>query len=159
MSMLGITSGHNWGGSFISVVIEDDRPIRNIIRGLSEFEGNQALTEGLKKGAEVFRNKGKTNLRSRLSGNPSTGNLMGAFRVFAPARLLRAKAGFTSKGNHAHLVDLGTVRRHNRRMANRGVMPANHFWTDARRTEEDKAARAIFEGVQKAVQRIKDRAK
>ena len=158
MSMLGITNGHNWGGSFISVSIQDDRPIRNFVRGLSEIEGNKALTEGLKKGAEVFSRKGKTNLRSRLSDKPSTGNLMRSFRVFAPARLLRAKAGFSQKGNHAHLVDLGTQRRKNKKGSNRGIMPANHFWTSARESEEDKAAQAIYEGVKKAVQRIKDRA-
>lgn len=66
-------------------------------------------------------------------------------------------AGYTGRGHHAHLVDLGTRRRSTKSGKNRGIMPANYFWSDARQSEERSAMQEILHGIEMAIQRIQSR--
>ena len=83
---------------------------------------------------------------------------MNSFTTRVKRNKLGALSGFDRPGgNHAHLVDRGTKRRYTKAGTTRGIMPGNSFWDDAKQTEENKAMQAIYQSVQKAIQRINDR--
>ena len=83
---------------------------------------------------------------------------MNSFTNRVKRNKLGALAGFDRPGgNHSHLVDRGTKRRYTKSGAYRGIMPGNRFWTDTEKTEEARALQAVYEGTQKAVQRINSR--
>lgn len=157
--LFNLSSGHSWGGSYIIAKVVDEKPLRALVDDLPEMLQDKAIARGLLDAANVFKKKGRSNLRARLKTQGGhTGNLLGSFDSISSARRLYARAGFTSKGNHAHLVDLGTTVRRHPVTGTSGRMPANYFWTDARKTEEGKAAQAVYDGIEKAVERIKRRA-
>lgn len=135
----------------------DRDSILYLVRQLEQFEKNKAIESGLKAGGNVFKKEGKRRLKERLSSSGGTGKLLNSFQV----RIKRNKAGvltgFDGGGSHSHLVDRGTKKRLTKSGANRGVMPANHFWTDTESVDYPKAVDKIFAGVEKAVQRINDR--
>lgn len=157
-SLFNLSSGHSWGGSYIIAKVVDDKPLRALVYDLPQMMQDKAIASGLLEAADVFKRKGRSNLRSRLQ-NPygHTGNLLSSFASIASSRRLYARAGFTSKGNHAHLVDLGTTKRKHPITGTSGRMPANYFWTDARKSEESKAEDAVYSGIAKAVERMKRR--
>lgn len=129
-----------------------------LVNELEEFDKDRAIRFGLKRAVNIFRVKGRSNLRERLLHHgKQTNHLMNSFTTRVKRNKLGALAGFDRPGgNHAHLVDQGTVRRYSRK-GYRGVMPANRFWEDTKKTEEPKAMRAVYEGVQEAVKRINER--
>lgn len=147
----------------IEFSIIDRENIQFLIRKLEDFEKDKAVKSGLRSAMNVFRIKGRDNLRNRLLYHGKhTGHLMNSFTTRVKRNKLGALAGFDrTGGNHSHLVDMGTSRRYTKgkykRKAYRGIMPANHFWSDAGRTEKDKAVQTLYSGIQKAVQRIIDR--
>lgn len=149
----------------IEVSTIDRESIRFLVNGLEDFEKDKSIRSGLRSAMNVFRAKGRSNLRSRLLYHGKhTGHLMNSFTTRVKRNKLGALSGFDRPGgNHAHLVDLGTSRRYTKgrgrykKRAYRGVMPANRFWSDAEQTERGKAIDALYEGVRKAVQRIIDR--
>lgn len=124
---------------------------------LDKFDRNEAIKAGLAAAAEVFRSRGRSNLRARLLYRGSNGDLLRSMTTRTATRRLVAFAGFSNIGPHAHLVDRGTVRRYTKSGANRGIMPGNLFWSDARKSEENRAFEAIREGVARAVERINNR--
>lgn len=126
---------------------------------LETFEKDRAIKAGLRAAANVFRVKGRSNLKSRLLGHgKQTNHLMNSFTTRIKRNRLGALAGFGRPGgNHAHLVDMGTKMRYTKSGARRGIMPANKFWDDAKKTEEGKAMDALYKGVERAVQRINSR--
>lgn len=157
--LFNLSSGHSWGGSYIVAKVVDEKPLRVLVEDLPELMQDKAIASGLLEAANVFKRKGRSNLRGRLKRRSGyTGNLLSSFASFASAKRQYARAGFTSKGNHAHLVDLGTTLRRHPKTGNSGRMPANYFWTDARRSEEGRAEQAVYEGIERAVERLRRRA-
>lgn len=137
----------------------DRENIQYLVSELEDFEKDKAIRSGLRNAVNVFRVKGRANLRSRiLRHGKQTNHLMNSFTNRVKRNKLGALSGFDRPGgNHSHLVDMGTKVRKTKRGANRGIMPTNHFWTDARISEEGKAMSVLYQGVQKAVQRINNR--
>lgn len=137
----------------------DRENIQYLIDNLKDFEKDKAIRSGLRSAVNVFRVKGRANLRSRLLRHgKQTNHLMHSFTTRVKRNKLGALSGFDRPGgNHAHLVDSGTKVRRTKSGANRGIMPANRFWEDAKISEESKAMNALYQGVQKAVQRINSR--
>lgn len=143
----------------IQVSIIDKENIQYLVRNLEDFEKDKALRSGLRSAVNIFRVRGRSNLRSRLLHHGvQTNHLMNSFSSRVKRSKLGALAGFDRPGgNHSHLVDRGTKRRYTKAGLNRGVMPGNRFWSDAEKTEESRAMQAVYEGTQKAVQRINSR--
>ncbi len=143
----------------IQVTTIDRESVQYLIRNLEDFEKNKAVKSGLRAAVNVFRVKGRSNLRTRLLHHgKQTNHLMNSFTTRVKRNKLGALAGFDRPGgNHSHLVDRGTKKRYTDTGKSRGIMPGNSFWGDAEKTEENRAMQTIYQGVQKAVQRINDR--
>lgn len=142
--------------SSLTIHIEGIEGVYALVNDLKEVDQNKAIRRGLKKGADVFKRAGRRNLSQR--NNEYTGNLRGSIIAKVSRKGLSAYSGFNRspkvtekqgipQGNHAHLVDRGTKKRYTKKGYYRGIMPASYFWTDARRDEEDKATKAVFDGV------------
>lgn len=143
--------------------IEVQQVVEFLTKELSNIDQKKAVRRGLMSAARIFVARGKLNLHARLMGHGGVGNLMSAARTLWREASDTAYAGFRSAerlksrskwGNHAHLVDMGSGPRYTKSGAYRGVMPANYFWTDARISEEEKAADAIYDGVQQAINQM-----
>ena len=143
----------------IQASIVDKDSILYLVRNLENFEKDKAIKSGLRSAVNIFRIKGRSNLRARLLHHgKQTNHLMNSFTNRVKRNKLGALAGFDRPGgNHSHLVDRGTKRRYTKSGAYRGIMPSNLFWTDTEKTEEARALQAVYEGTQKAVQRINSR--
>lgn len=140
----------------IVVDVQTRQAAEYLVSNLDSFDQQKAIKEGMLRAAKVFSRRGRSNLRSRLKGK-GNGNLLRAFGVVYRKQYLMSLAGYTGRGRHAHLVDLGTRRRRTKSGKNRGVMPANYFWSDARRSEERSAMQEILHGIELAIQRIQSR--
>lgn len=143
----------------IQASIVDKDSVLYLVRNLENFEKDKAIKSGLRSAVNIFRIKGRSNLRARLLHHgKQTNHLMNSFTNRVKRNKLGALAGFDRPGgNHSHLVDRGTKRRYTKYGAYRGIMPSNRFWTDTEKTEEARALQAVYEGTQKAVQRINSR--
>lgn len=141
----------------IVVDVQTRQAAEYLVRSLDTFDRQKAIKEGMLRAARVFSRRGRSNLRSRLKGTSKKGNLLRAFGVVYKRQYIMSLAGYTGRGRHAHLVDLGTRRRTTKSGKNRGVMPANYFWSDARRSEERPAMQEILRGIESAIQRIQSR--
>lgn len=143
----------------IQISVIDRENIQYFVDNLEDFEKDKAIRSGLRAGMNVFRVKGRSNLRARLLHHgKQTNHLMNSFTTRVKRNKLGALAGFDRPGgNHSHLVDRGTKMRYTKSGKSRGIMPGNEFWSDATKTEERKAFQALYNGVRKAVQRINER--
>lgn len=136
----------------------DKDSIDFLIRELTQFEKNKALKSGLNAAGQVFKVGGRQRLRQKLKGSKgSTGHLMNSFKVRVKRNKAGVLTGFTAGGRHAHFVDKGTVEREHPIAGTSGKMPANHFWSDTNNQDYPKAISRIFEGIEKAIQRINDK--
>lgn len=137
----------------------DRENIQYLVNHLEDFEKDKAIRSGLKDAVNAFKVKGRANLRSRLLRHgKQTNHLMNSFTNRVKRNKLGALSGFDRPGgNHSHLVDMGTKVRRTKKGENRGIMQANHFWNDAKVSEEGKAMNALYLGVLKAVERINTR--
>jgi hypothetical protein len=133
-----------------------------LVRQLDGINGNKAVRSGIRSALNRLKRMGQQKLASELKGT-GKGSLMQSFVVKMKRDSLGGLVGFrrSSKyvqyvgaGNHAHLVDLGTVQRYTKSGSNRGTMPGNHFWTDTRREGEPETMSNIYKAVQRAVSRI-----
>lgn len=147
----------------------------HLVEDLEAFEKDKALKSGIRAGLGVIIRRGKSNLNARTIGT-GRGDLVGAFST----RIKRFKIGglsgfrrsnkhvqYEKAGNHAHLVDQGTKERsymnaNGKRYRTGKILGKSSrfelgFWTDAIASEETKAIDKVHEGVEKAVQRIKNR--
>ena len=117
----------------------DRENIQYLVDNLEDFEKDKAIKSGLRSAVNVFRVKGRANLRSRLLYHgKQTNHLMNSFTNRVKRNKLGALAGFDRPGgNH--------------------IMPANRFWSDTKVSEEGRAMSALYQGVQRAVQRINNR--
>lgn len=138
----------------------DTDSINYLIQELEQFEKNKAIKSGLKAGGDVFKTGGRQRLKQRLKSSRGTNNLSNSFRTRVKRNEAGVLTGFMrgkNGGNHSHLVDRGTKKRQTKSGANRGIMPANHFWTDTENIDRPKAVNAIFAGVEKVVKQINNK--
>ena len=145
----------------------DENDVLYLVRNLEGFEQNKAIKSGLRSAMNVFMRKGQMNLRDRmLYHGRHTYALENSFLNHIKRNKLGGLTGFRrstkwvqyeNAGNHAHLVDLGTKPRYTKRGYYRGVMPANHFWTDAFASEEPKAVNIMMDAIKRNVERINAR--
>lgn len=139
------------------VDLQTQQAVQHLIRNLEKFEQNKALREGLSGAAKIFATLGRRNLASSATGVAS-GELLSS--ITSRVKVSRKTGeptvvGFERpRGNLAHLVDLGTKPRYTKSGAYRGIMPANYFFTDARTEGEKPAMDAIYDGIQRAIERI-----
>lgn len=121
-----------------------------------ELRRNDALLSAMRQAANVVRRAGVANLRQRLKwSDGTTGSLLLQSRVYRRKKQMAVAAGFRRpQGSHAHLVDLGTGPRYTKKGQYRGKMPANFFWTDAAKQNEDKVQTAFLDAVERAITRI-----
>lgn len=147
--------------SSIEVKQIDQAEIDYLVRSLEKIEEDKAIKTGLNKAGQVFKVGGRQRLRQRMkSGSKGiTGNLQNSFKVRVKRNHPGVLIGFEQgKGNHAHLVDRGTVERFQRKNNKSvGKMPANYFWTDTESMDNNKAIDRLYEGIEKAVQNINNR--
>lgn len=145
----------------------DENDVLYLVRNLEGFEQNKAIKSGLRSAMNVFKRKGQMNLRDRmLYHGKHTYALENSFLNHIKRNKLGGLTGFRRStkwvqyeyaGNHAHLVDLGTKPRYTKLGYYRGVMPANHFWTDAFASEEPKAINLMMDAIKRNVERINAR--
>jgi hypothetical protein len=145
----------------------DENDVLYLVRNLEGFEQNKAIKSGLRAALNVFKRKGQMNLRDRmLYHGKHTYALENSFLNHIKRNKLGGLSGFRrstkwvqyeNAGNHAHLVDLGTKPRYTKLGYYRGVMPANHFWTDAFSSEKPKAINLMMEAIKRNVERINAR--
>lgn len=145
----------------IEIKTIDRDTILHLVDGLDSFEKDRAIRAGLVAAVGVFRTKGRSNLRNWMGQhdhpNGVTGNLLASFKNRVKKSKPGALAGFEwPKGAHVWFVDQGTGFRQTKKH-DTGIMPASHFWEDARRSEESKAMQRLQNGIEKAVQRINER--
>lgn len=147
----------------------DIEKIYAALDGLEDVEKDRVVRTGIRKGATILKRAGECNITSRV-GRYSKGSLLKSITIRNKRNKLGSLVGFIRStkwfgledlegvkiaGNHAHLVDMGTVQRKTKSGANRGRMPANHFWTDAINNNKDKALSEITNAIEKAINRIK----
>ena len=145
----------------------DENDVLYLVRNLEGFEQNKAIKSGLRSAMNVFKRKGQMNLRDRmLYHGKHTYALENSFLNHIKRNKLGGLTGFRrstkwvqyeNAGNHAHLVDLGTKPRYTKLGYYRGVMPANHFWTDAFSSEKPKAINLMMDAIKRNVERINAR--
>ena len=129
---------------------------------LEDVEKDKVVRTGIRKGATILKRAGESNIISRV-GRYSKGSLLKSITIRNKRNKLGSLVGFIRStkwfgledsegvkvaGNHAHLVEMG---------ANRGRMPANHFWTDAINNNKDKALTELTNAITAAINRIKQR--
>lgn len=143
----------------MEVKVIDRESIIFLVQELENFEKDKAIKKGLGAAARVFLQAGKQTLRARMKRRRgSTGNLLSSFTVRVKKSKPGALSGFKwPQGNHAHLVDMGTVARFKKNGASTGIMPANRFWTDTKQTEGSRALDRLYKGVEEAVNLINQR--
>lgn len=110
-----------------------------ILNDISVVDRRQVIINALKEGTRRIIAGGKSNLASR--NKKKTGNLAGSFKAKSSKKKVVAYAGFSRtgkrKGNHAHLVDRGTVKRWTKKGYYRGSVSkgkpqqGSMFWTDS----------------------------
>lgn len=138
----------------IQATLIDYQKVYKSIEGLSDFEKDKVIKDGLRSATAIFIKAGRSNLRSRLKGSKGTNNLMNSFRNKLKRNKLGALAGFNGFGAHAHLVDLGTVDRYTKSGAYRGKNTGNKFWTDAIEQNQTKAIDAVYSGIERSINKI-----
>lgn len=159
--------------AIIEVKQLDEESIVWMVQELKGFEKDKAIRAGLASAVNVFRTLGRQNLRRWMGNDGVTGNLLAAFKNRVKKSKPGALSGFyytksetdRPRGNHAHLVDRGTAMRETKGRKSmpagikRGIMPASHFWEDAKDQGEGKAMDRLLAGVERAIQRINERRK
>lgn len=137
----------------INGTLIDYNRVYEAISSLKDVEKDKVIKEGLRNATRLFVTAGKRNLTAR-SKKTGKGNLIKYFRNKLKKYKLGALAGFSQKGRHSHLVDLGTVKRTTKKGQNRGTMPANKFWTDAIQANENKAIERVYEGIERGIHKL-----
>lgn len=136
-----------------------------LVAGLKDFEKDKALTTGLKKSGNVFKKGGRRRLKHYMtSTDGKTGNLLKSMHVRVKKQKLGVLVGFKRPlGNHSHLLDRGTKVRRTTKQKNRGAMPSGYskfrigFWMDTYNEDLTSAKSELYNGIEQAVNRIKNR--
>lgn len=172
-------------GGMFTLTVQGAAEIERRVAELSDLESSKAVRAGLRSGGRLLARRGKERLSERVKYVESNyrakgreesrwrqsirrrelsnhrrlavaaGNLYNSFLVRVKRRSLGALVGFTKKGHHAHLVDLGTTERYTKSGRKlRGVMPANRFWSDTAEQDWRDAMNKVMEGIDRAIYRI-----
>lgn len=128
-------------------------------------DGN--IKDAIRQGTSFLARKLRQRLKAGLSTDPAdvkqqTGNLLHSIRGKVKRNKAGGLVGFSSSGNHAHLVDRGTDRRetqagYNRGRGGHGKNSHSHvlgFYTITRNNDTDEALRKIEEGLNTAFYNI-----
>lgn len=130
----------------------------------AKIDRHREIKSALNEGITYIKNQGASNLASR--NKVITGNLKRS--LSKRVRKTAAYAGFKRSsvgnkvggGNHAHLIDRGTVERWTRKGAYRGSVSRGNpqhgtlFWTDAVESQGPKAQDRLMEGVYDTISKI-----
>lgn len=121
--------------------------LQRILGDIGEVDKRQAIMGSLRKATKRMVAGGKRNLAAR--NKKKTGNLSKSFKTTSSKKKVVAYAGFNrsgaNKGNHAHLVDRGTVKRWTKKGHYTGSVSRNQprkgsmFWTDSVMAQGPKA--------------------
>jgi hypothetical protein len=171
-------------GRLFALSVNGAAEIERRVAGLKDLEKDKAIRAGLRSGGLFFAKQGKMRLSQRILFKASnyrahssseedlrkkirrreirnhkrialsSSNLYNSFQVRVKRRSLGALVGFSSKGHHAHLVDLGTRRRPHPITGTSGVMPANFFWTDTSEQDWKVGMDRVMDGIGRAINRI-----
>lgn len=157
------TSDNQW----FRINVIDRNNILYLVRDLGYIEKDDAIRKGLKAAGEVFKAAGKRRLKERMkSGSHGvTGNLLRSIHVRVkrnkPGVLIGFRQGEKAGGSHAHLVDRGTDERFyitkKGNQKSTGRTKANRFWSDTESMDYPKAMSKLYEGIERAVNRISSR--
>lgn len=139
--------------------------LQRILGDISEVDKRQAILGTLKRATRNIILGGKKNLASR--NKKKTGNLSKSFKTTSSKKKVVAYAGFSrsgqNKGNHAHLVDRGTVKRWTKKGYYRGSVSRNSpktgtkFWTDSVMNQGPKAMDNLKDTIFKELAKITSR--
>lgn len=171
-------------GRLFALSVSGAAEIERKVANLKDFEKDKAIRAGLRSGGLFFAKQGKMRLSERVAFKASNyrahssseenfrkkirrreirnhkrialsaSNLYNSFRVRVKRRSLGALVGFSSKGHHAHLVDLGTRKRPHPITGTSGIMPANRFWTDTSEQDWKTGMDRIMEVIDRNVNRM-----
>lgn len=113
--------------------------LQRILGDISDVDKRNAIISTLRRGTRSIVASGKRNLASR--NKKKTGNLSKSFKTTSSKKKVVAYAGFSrsgqNKGNHAHLVDRGTVDRWTKKghytgsVSRKQPKTGTNFWTDS----------------------------
>lgn len=151
-------------GNFTITLNERDyQALQKKFTQAAKIDKNHTIKSALDEGISYIKNAGASNLASR--NKVVTGNLKRSLskrvkKTAAYAGFKRATAGKKDGGNHAHLIDRGTVKRYTRKGYYRGSISRGRpntgtsFWTDAVETEGPRAERTLMDGVYETISKI-----
>lgn len=144
----------------------DYQQLLGMLGEMSEVDKRAAIINALKRGTRNIVAGGKRNLASRnkIGKSSKGGHLHKSFKTKSSKKKVVAYAGFSrsgsNKGNHAHLVDRGTVKRWTKRGAYRGSVSKNspktgtNFWTDSVQTQGQKAMHELNNTIYRELAKI-----
>jgi hypothetical protein len=141
----------------------DRGAIDYLVRNLENFESDRAIKSGLKAAGNIFASGGKNRLRQRMKcgSRGFTGNLLGSFQVRVKKSRPGVLAGFRQGkggGSHSYLIDRGTNERFwDKNGKSTGRVTGNSFWSDTEAQDNPKAINKLYEGIERAVNRINNR--
>ena len=154
--------------NFINIEIKNRQSLELLVSSLSDIDKEAAIKSGLSKGGEILKQGGMRRLRNRMraSSEGKTGNLLRSFMVRVKRRKPGVLIGFKKgkkAGNHAHLVDLGTIERMRKRKSRKkggkggrtGAATPNYFWSDTNDQDMQKAMIEVQTGIAGFVERVK----
>ncbi|GAA6361013.1 hypothetical protein [Bacteroides uniformis] len=156
-------------GGMFTLTVQGAAEIERRVAELENFEKDKAIRAGLRSGGNLLKTRGKNRLKQRnykafvgKSGRLTSAgkrvlaahNLYNAFQVRVKRRSLGALIGFTGKGHHSHLVDLGTRERPHPITGTSGVMPGSRYWSDTAEQDWREAMNKVMEGIDRAIYRI-----
>lgn len=154
--------------SLIDITISNKDLLERLTAGLSEIDRDKAIKRGLSKGGASLNRGGMRRLKARMKAGPKgkTGNLLKSFIVRVKRNKPGVLAGFKQGkdgGNHAHLVDLGTIGRmqnsKNRKKrykgGSSGAASPNFFWTETKDSDYNAALSEVQTGIENFVEKVK----
>lgn len=121
--------------------------LQSIMGDISNVGKRQVIINSLKRSTRNIVASGKRNLAAR--NKVKTGHLSKSFKTSSSKKKVVAYAGFSrsgqNKGNHAHLIDRGTVKRWTKKGKYTGSVSRSQprkgtmFWTDSVMSQGPKA--------------------
>lgn len=131
---------------------------------LSNVEQKGVIRSALKQSGNILINAGKSSFLAK--NKKKTGNLYRSFTSQYKKKNTGILIGFRrgkGLGNHAHLIDYGTVDRYTKKGYFRGRIAgtdhgktgATYFWSDVVQAKGNEAMERIMEAVFDAVNQIK----
>lgn len=144
--------------------------LQKILGDISDVDKRQAIVATLKRATRNMVAGGKRNLASRNNTKrpkKKGGHLIKSFKTSSSKKKVVAYAGFdrsgANKGNHAHLVDRGTVKRWTKKDYYRGSVSkgtpnkGSNFWTDSVMAQGPKAMVSLRETIFQELVKITNR--